>query len=147
MLYDEVAVDPESLLHEKILWTLKFHFGWTEGRIVRNVPGNWKESCLQLANKLPDGLRKKQIKDLISRLSLLNQQNQPSKHGDWLDNVLLAHDQYPLSAIISELRHIDGPWYTEDTIEDYIEESRKRIRHLNATSLKAKDAEIGRAHV
>lgn len=142
-LFDEVAINPECLCDDGVLYALRHSFGWSQGRLVSAVPVNWSERVKQIANTLPDGLQKARIKDICSQLALIPLRMDTPKRGPWLEVITELHRRQPFSGIIAHEPPNEPGWFSPDQMDDYIDQSEARVGHFEITHQSA--AEIVRA--
>ena len=144
MLFEEVAINPECACEEMVLDALRHRFGWSQGRLVSAIPENWKERVLQIANTMPDGLRKTRIKDISSRLPLIPRGKESGKpKGTWLDVVADLHSRHPFDGIIDPAAPNQPNWFSPDRMDDYIDESEMRVGHFEVAYQKPGDVVNG----
>lgn len=140
MLFDEVAINPECVRDEAVLDALRHRFGWSQGRLVCALPANWKERLLQIANTMPDGLMKSRIKDVSCRLPLVQlTPNVNSDRSEWLAVVANLHQNHPFAGIVDPSAPNEPGWYSPDRMDDYIDQSERRVGHFEIAHQKPVD--------
>lgn len=144
MLFEEVAINPECACEEMVLDALRHRFGWSQGRVVSAIPANWKERVLQIANTMPDGLKKTRIKEISSRLPLIPRGTVGNKSNDaWLEVVADLHGRHPFAGIIDPGAPNQPNWYSPDRMDEYIDQSELRVGHFEVAYQKPADVVNG----
>lgn len=131
MLFDEVAIQPECVCDAAVLEVLRHRFGWAQGRVVCAVPTDWKQRVRQLANTLPDGLTKAQIKDIGSRLPLIAPHGAYPQQTLWREAVADLHRRHPFDGIIVREPMAEPGWYSPEQVDDYLDASEDRVGHYD----------------
>lgn len=104
----EYAVDPEVVGSDfqNCRYILSL-FGIDKGRLISRFPKKWKNIVYEAAEKLPDGLKKNSILDMVNNLDkdklVLTKSNRAYPEGvtDWLSSAIKVHKSQPFTAILS----------------------------------------------
>jgi hypothetical protein len=143
-LFEPVAIDPAIARNQFVCMILKHKFGLINGRYIVGVPRDWTNFALQQINTVLDENLKRKLKDILRSLEQSGAMVTDSVTFDRTKPWVLAASDDSVSkkykVIITDDNVAFEPSYSSQNIEDYIDESEKRVGYLDVSSLKeAKD--------
>jgi len=143
-LFEPVAIDPAIARNQFVCMILKHKFGLINGRYIVGVPRDWTNFALQQINTVLDENLKRKLKDILRSLDQSGAMVTDSVAFDRTKPWVLAASDDSVSkkykVIITDDKVAFEPSYSSQNIEDYIDESEKRVGYLDVSSLKeAKD--------
>lgn len=142
MLYEEIGVEPQSLLDPQLGFHLRNSFGFDKGRLVSRYPRDWIGEVRKQINQLSDEGLKLRLKSLINSsqfMNLLVDFDRPNPQMGWLDSALALHQDIPFDAILSATSNQPPLIYDAEHIQDLIDISDVNTGYLEVKSKKVPD--------
>jgi len=141
MLFEKVAIEPELLISDEVVYLLHHDFGWFDGRFVADLPQNWMERARSISHTLPDGLKKKRLENLlqVQRLPICRLAINLQRDAAWAEQVEVAKRTQEIPAILcTEPKNLEG-WFGEEDLDKYLDESKRRVGSLDIKALTTED--------
>jgi len=141
MLFEKVAIDPDLLLSEDLVNLLRYKFVWSEGRFVAELPENWIDRALMVANTLPDGPNKIRLKKLLQvrNIPTINIAMQGMASHEWVQQAHTAKESKCVSSVLCNTPTDSVGWFGSDRLDSYIDLSSECIGYLDIKGLYAKE--------
>lgn len=139
MLYEEIGVEPQSLLDPQLGSHLRNSFGFDKGRLVSRYPRDWIGEVRMQINQLNDENLRIRLKNLLNSaqfLNLLVDFDRPNPRRGWLESALELHQEKPFNAILSASNNQPPLIYDVEHIQDLIDKSDENTGYLEVKSKK-----------
>ncbi len=139
MLFEKVAIEPDLLSSDELVYLLHHNFGWFDGRFVADLPKNWIDLSRKIMHTLPDGIKKKKLESLlqIQRLPTCRLNTNLNNYASWLDLIDSAKNNNEIPIVLCRNPRQEKGWFGEADLDKYLEDSKKRVGSLDIRGMKA----------
>jgi hypothetical protein len=139
MLYEEIGVEPQSMVDPDVGIYLRNSFGFDRGRLVSKFPRDWVDRVRQQINQLNDENLKIRLRTLINSqkfLNLLVDFDRPNVQKEWLEDALEIHKANPFNAILTAHTNQPPLVYDAQHLQDLVEQSDARVGYMSVKGKK-----------